>query len=48
MHEKIILLEQVLKNIEPFETKEQIEHEIRTMLNEAIEELNKFEKAMEE
>lgn len=34
-------LEQVLKNIEPFDTKEDITHEIKTMLHEAENELNK-------
>lgn len=34
-------LEQVLENIEPFEDKENIVHEIKTMLREAENELNK-------
>lgn len=34
-------LEQVLENIEPFNTKEDIIHEIKTMLREAENELNK-------
>lgn len=39
MHERIIILKEVLANIEPFETKEQITHEIHSMLAEAMEEL---------
>ena len=34
-------LQQVLENIEPFEDKENIVHEIKTMLREAENELNK-------
>ena len=41
MHERIMILEEVLKNIEPFETKEQIIHEIQNMIEEAIEKLEK-------
>ena len=36
MHERIMILEEVLKNIEPFETKEQIIHEIQNMIEEAV------------
>ena len=41
MIQKINVLEEVLKNIEPFNTKDEIVHEIRTMLTEAEEELHK-------
>lgn len=41
MHERIMILQEVLKNIEPFETKEQIIHEIRNMIEEAVEKLEK-------
>ena len=44
MHERIMILEEVLKNIEPFETKEQITHEIRSMLEEAMEKLERQER----
>ena len=44
MHERIIILEEILKNIEPFETKEQITHEIRSMLEEAMEKLEQQER----
>lgn len=44
MHERIMILEEVLKNIEPFETKEQITHEIRSMLEEAMEKLEQQER----
>ena len=43
MIQKIWVLQEVLDNIEPFKTKEDIEHEIRTMLREAEEELHKQE-----
>ena len=43
MIQKIWVLEDVLKNIEPFNTKEDIVHEIRSMLKEAEEELHKQE-----
>lgn len=39
IHERIIILEEVLKNIESFNTKEQIIHEIRNMIEEAVEKL---------
>lgn len=38
---EIATLERVLKNIEPFETKEDIVHEIKTMLEEAEIQLHK-------
>lgn len=44
MHDRIMILEEVLKNIEPFETKEQITHEIRNMLEEAMEKLEQQER----
>lgn len=44
MHERIMILQEVLKNIEPFETKEQITHEICNMLKEAIEKLEQQER----
>lgn len=47
MHERIMILEEVLKNIEPFETKEQITHEIRSMLKEAMEKLEQQERNQE-
>ena len=43
MIQKIWILEDVLRNIEPFNTKEDIVHEIRNMLKEAEEELHKQE-----
>lgn len=47
MHDRIMILEEVLKNIEPFETKEQITHEIRSMLEEAMEKLEQQERQIE-
>lgn len=41
MIQKIKVLEEVLENIEPFNTKDEIIHEIRTMLAEAEEELHR-------
>lgn len=41
MHERIMILKEVLKNIESFNTKEQIIHEIQSMIEEAIEKLEK-------
>lgn len=41
MHERVMILEEVLKNIESLNTKEQIIHEIRNMIEEAIEKLEK-------
>ena len=41
MHERVIILEEVLKNIESLNTKEQIIHEIQNMIEEAIEKLEK-------
>ena len=41
MHERVMILEEVLKNIESFNTKEQIIHEIQNMIDEAIEKLEK-------
>lgn len=41
MHERIMILEEVLKNIESFNTKEQIIHEIQNMIEEAVEKLEK-------
>lgn len=43
MIRKIMVLEEVLANIEPFNTKEDIMHEIRTMIAEAEVELHKEE-----
>ena len=39
IHERVMTLEEVLKNIENFNTKEQIIHEIQNMIEEAIEKL---------
>lgn len=41
MHERIMILEEVLKNIESFSTKEQIIHEIQNMVEEAVEKLER-------
>ena len=47
MHERIMILQEVLKNIKPFETKEQITHEIHSMLEEAVEKLEQQERDIE-
>ena len=47
MHERIMILKEVLTNIEPFETKEQIIHEIRSMLEETMEKLEQLERDIE-